>query len=111
VSFLREAIRTIPLERARAVELRAEAAGTDPDLAAGAALVVGRGLRLDVFLTLAAPLLEPSGRIVAMQTPATAVGAKSAGGHQRLHLIDRHDYVLPGRRQRSILLYALDRVS
>ena len=111
VSFLREAIRTIPLGRARAVELRAEAAATDPDLAVGAALVVGRGLRLDVFLTLAAPLLGASGRIVAMQTPGTAADAQLAGGRRGLRLVDRHDYALPGHRRRSILLYADARVS
>jgi len=80
-SFLREAIRVIPLPAARAVELRAEDAPREPGLGGGADVVVSRALRLPLFLGLAAPLLAPHGSVIAMQTPRSAATVgRDAGG-------------------------------
>jgi 16S rRNA (guanine527-N7)-methyltransferase len=106
-SFLRESIRTIPLPAATVLELRAEAAA-ETALAGTAALVVARAVRLDAFLPLAAPLLRPSGKVLAMQTPRTA-GAASRTGASGLHLSHRHDYTLPGGAARTLLTF--ERVS
>lgn len=100
VSFLREAIRTIPLPQARAIEGRAEAAAGVPLMAGRASLVVTRALRLDAFLPLAAPLLAPDGVAIAMQTPRTRPPAASA-----LALAGTRDYVLPGGERRRLLIF------
>src|SRR5262245_11665472 len=50
VSFLREAVRDIPLPRARALQLRVEDAIEEMDLAGRAAVVIARALGVDVFL-------------------------------------------------------------
>lgn len=103
-SFLREAIRSIPLPRARALESRAEDAARDPELSGRAAVVITRAVRLDFFLKLAAPLLAPHGEAVAMQTPRTARDAASAAVRHGLHLARRHDYRLPGGSARTLLV-------
>src|SRR2546429_1928819 len=67
-SFLREAIRAIPLPAARALEMRAEEAAADPEQAGRAPIAISRALRLDVFLGLAGPVLAPARAAIAMQT-------------------------------------------
>jgi len=105
-SFLREAIRTIPLPRARALEVRAEEAGRDTVLARRVDLAIGRALRLDVFLGLAKPLLSPRGVAIAMQTPRTAPHSDRAAASQGVRLVGRHDYALPGGAERTLLVFA-----
>ena len=104
-SFLREAIRAVPLPAARALEMRAEEAATDPDLAGRAAVAISRALRLDVFLALAAPLLAPRGTAIAMQTPRTAGQAPVLAGEHGFRLAARHEYALPGGAARTLLLF------
>jgi 16S rRNA (guanine527-N7)-methyltransferase len=108
-SFLREAIRTIPLPAARALELRAEDAAQQPGLATAAAVVVSRAIRLPLFLDLAAPLLSPQGTVIAMQTPRTAASlAPDLGG---LLLQDRRSYRLPDGEERVLLRFVRQTVS
>jgi 16S rRNA (guanine527-N7)-methyltransferase len=104
-SFLREAIRTIPLPAARAIESRAEDAAMDDELSARASVVIARAVRLDAFLAVAAPLLAPGGEAIAMQTPRTADLAPSAGAARGLHLAGRHDYRLAEGRARTLLIF------
>lgn len=105
VSFLREAIRAIPLRAARALELRAEEAAADPELAGRAMVAISRALRLDVFLALAAPLLVPHGTAIAMQTPRTAGQAAVLAAQHGFRLAARHDYGLPGGAARTLLCF------
>jgi len=105
-SFLAEAVRSIPLPEARTLEVRGEDAAHDPALRAAAAVVVSRALRLDVLISLAAPLLAPSGRVVAMQTPAVVEGKARAMGHPAgLGLLRTRDYRLPGGESRRLLIF------
>jgi 16S rRNA (guanine527-N7)-methyltransferase len=104
-SFLREAARTIPLPSVRVLEVRAEAAASERELAGRAAAAIARGLRLDAFLGLAVPLLAPGGVAIAMQTPRTAALAGKTGHDHGLSLTARHDYTLPGGGARSLLLF------
>ena len=103
-SFLRESIRTISLPAATVLELRAETAA-ETELAEAAALVVARAVRLDAFLPLAAPLLCPGGKVLAMQTPRTAGAASRTASASGLHLSHRQDYKLPGGAPRSLLTF------
>jgi 16S rRNA (guanine527-N7)-methyltransferase len=105
-SFLREAIRSIPLPRARALEMRGEEAAHDPALANRAALVTARAIRVDVLLELAAPLLASDGELVAMQTPRAAALAERAAGRHGLRLARRHDYILPAGAARTLFVFA-----
>src|SRR6202040_1523650 len=105
-SFLREAVRTIPLPRGQVVEGRAELVARDPHVANRAAMVIARGLRLDAFLGLAVPLLAPAGTVLAMQTPRTAVRAEEIAAAHGVRLAARHDYALPGGVERSLLFFA-----
>jgi 16S rRNA (guanine527-N7)-methyltransferase len=105
-SFLSEAIRTIPLPEARALEMRGEDAATDPSLAGRAAIVVSRALRLDVLVDLGAPLLAPGGTLIAMQTPSKSSSATDeAERRSGLALVRTRDYRLPdGERRRLVIL-------
>jgi 16S rRNA (guanine527-N7)-methyltransferase len=105
-SFLREAIRAVPLPRARVLEVRAEEALRDPDLSAGSRLVVSRALRLDRFLALAAPLLDVEGVALAMQTPTVRDDAPAIALEEGYRLRDVRDYQLPGGARRSLLLFS-----
>src|SRR3989454_9715152 len=96
-SFLREAIRAIPLPAARILEMRAEEAATDPELAGRAAVAISRALRLDVFLALAVPLLAPHGTAIAMQTPRTAGLACERGPEPGLRIAAWPGYGRPWR--------------
>src|SRR2546429_2495047 len=104
-SFLREAIRAIPLPAARVLEMRAEEAATDPELAGRAAVAISRALRLDVFLALAVPLLAPHGTAIAMQTPRTAGLARERALEHGFRLAARQDYALPGGAARALLFF------
>lgn len=106
VSFLRDAIRQIPLPHARALEARAEDA---VELHGRGTLVVARALRLPAFLALARPLLAPEGMVVAMQAtralPAGRAAAAQAGfrvcAEQRYSLLDGSPRVLLVLRQET----------
>jgi 16S rRNA (guanine527-N7)-methyltransferase len=104
VSFLREAIRQAQLPHARAIEARAEDIAADPGLAGSAHVVVGRAIRLDMFLALAAPFVGPNGIAVAMQTPRAA--AAGVDGTDALLPSGRRDYRLPGGGCRTLLIFA-----
>jgi len=104
-SFLRAAIREIPLPAARAVEGRAEDAGRDATLSGHAAVVTTRAVRLDAFLPVAAPLLIASGEAIAMQTPRTAGIAAAAHGTHQLRLERRREYRLPDGARRTLLVF------
>jgi 16S rRNA (guanine527-N7)-methyltransferase len=109
VSFLREAIRTVPLPQASALEMRAEEAARDPRISERAAVVVGRAIRLPVFLQLAAGLVSPDGSVIAMQTPRSAgrLDENLAG----LRLVERRPYRLPGGAARVLLRFVRRPVS
>ena len=105
VSFLREAIRTIPLPRARALQLRAEDAAHTEDVTGRARLVIARALRLDVFLPLARPLLAPGGVAIAMQTPRIRAAA-SVARQVGMTLKESVDYQLAEGERRTLLAFA-----
>jgi len=105
-SFLREAIRTIPLAHARVLEGRAEAVA-DPEVIGHAAAVIARAVRLDVYLPLAARLVAPGGVAIAMQSPrglgpATIRMAEEVG----LRPKGSWDYDLPDGERRRLLFFA-----
>jgi 16S rRNA (guanine527-N7)-methyltransferase len=105
-SFLREAVRSIPLPRARVIEARAE--DTVGELGGTADAVTSRALRLEVFLSLASPILAHGGSAIAMQTPREE-------GHEArkfgLQVAQRLDYTLPdgGEPRRLLRFVRLDR--
>src|SRR2546429_57171 len=73
-SFLREAIRAIPLPAARVLEMRAEEAATDPELAGRAAGAVSRAPRPHGLLAPAGAPPAPPGAAAALRTPRPAGG-------------------------------------
>jgi 16S rRNA (guanine527-N7)-methyltransferase len=101
-SFLAEAIRTIPLLHARAVQARGEDAASDPLMAGRARLVVSRALRLATLLDVARPLLSPGGVVVAMQTPRSAGPDDAPGG---LVVLRKRDYRLPDGEPRRLVVF------
>jgi 16S rRNA (guanine527-N7)-methyltransferase len=104
-SFLSDAIRTIPLPLAQALEIRGEEAASHPALRGRSSRVVSRAIRLDVLVRLARPLVAPSGEIIAMQTPATdEVSARGIAGSVGLDLLRMRDYRLPGGEARRLLI-------
>lgn len=105
VSFLRDVVRTIPLPRVRIVEGRAETLGSSAGLARQATVVIARALRIDVFLALAQVFLAPSGRVVAMQTPAAKNRANAVASAARLRLERALDYRLADGTPRSLLVF------
>jgi len=105
-SFLSEAIRTIALPHARVIEERAEAV-TDPEIVGGAAIVIGRAVRLETYLRLAARLVAPGGAVIAMQTPrALAPAIVHLAGEVRLRPAGECDYHLPDGERRRLLFFA-----
>ena len=105
-SFLREAIRTIPLPQAEVLEVRAEALPISD-----AAVVTARGLRLDAFLELAAPLLAADGVAIAMQAAGAVRGAAPVGAQHGLRLVAAPTYRLATGVPRCLLIFAPERVS
>ncbi len=107
-SFLSDAIRGIPLPKARVLQLRAEEAVRDVALAGGADVVLSRAIRLDVFLPLAASLIASGGLVIAMQTPATGPAAAArAGDPHGLEVSGLKDYRLPDGEARRLLIFSL----
>ena len=106
ISFLREVIRALGLEQARAVQSRAEDLARTSELAGAARLVVSRAVRLDEFLRLARPLLAPDGLAVAMQTPRTATRLDDVARRHGLRVASVHPYELAGGRQRTLVSFA-----
>jgi 16S rRNA (guanine527-N7)-methyltransferase len=104
ISFLREAIRAIPLPCAEALEMRAEEAAAAGKPSGRASMVVGRAIRLDVFLDLAAPFLAPGGIALSMQTPRTARDAESTAKRRGFRIARTEAYRLPGGEPRCLLL-------
>ena len=106
-SFLAEAIRAIPLPKARALEVRAEDLVAEPEVTAKTAVAISRALRMEVFLPLAAPILAPDGIAISMQTPAMSERrASDTGARVGLVLRDHLDYTLPDGEQRRLIVFA-----
>jgi 16S rRNA (guanine527-N7)-methyltransferase len=106
-SFLAEAIRMIPLPKARALEARAEDLVSEPSAMARTAVAISRALRIDVFLELAAPILAPDGIAISMQTPAVSDRrASDAGVKVGLVLRDYRDYSLPDGERRRLIVFS-----
>jgi 16S rRNA (guanine527-N7)-methyltransferase len=106
VSFLGEAVRGIPLPRARAVCLRAEDAATRPELVRRQTSVVSRAIRLDAFLEWAAPLVQPGGRLIAMQTPRVDhEAADRLAARHALRFLELYDYRLPDGERRRLVVF------
>jgi 16S rRNA (guanine527-N7)-methyltransferase len=106
-SFLSEAIRTIPLPKAEALEMRGEDAATDSSLAGRASMVVSRALRLDLLVDIGAPLLAAGGILVAMQTPSRLPSRlRDCERRTTLDLVRTRDYRLPDGELRRLLILA-----
>src|SRR5262249_32273361 len=103
-SFLREAIRHAHLAHARTIEARAESAAAHAELAGRARMGVGRAIRLDRFLALAAPFVGPHGIAVALQTPRSAGGGEV--GTAALRPSGQREYRLPACGRRMLLFFA-----
>src|SRR5262245_11319609 len=105
-SFLAEAARTVPLPNVRVAVRRAEELPKDPAVAGSASVAVSRALRLDVFLSLAAPLLAADGVAISMQTPRTGTSdAARMGEEHRLVSAGVQDYRLPDGASRRLLVF------
>jgi len=107
-SFLSEAIRTIPLPAARAIPARAEDAARDPALAGKTTMVISRGVRIEAFLPLAAPLVAPSGVVVAMQTPASRARAERFAVERGFVTLAADEYRLLDGTSRNVLVFRRD---
>jgi len=105
-SFLAEAVRTLSLPKARALEARGEDLSSNPEVRGKAAVAISRALRMDVFLPLAAPVLGPNGVAISMQTPAVSERrAAQVAATAGLAVRELRDYVLPdGERRRLIVI-------
>ncbi|HLY38706.1 MAG TPA: 16S rRNA (guanine(527)-N(7))-methyltransferase RsmG [Candidatus Binatia bacterium] len=108
-SFLLAAIRATGLPNARALELRAEDAATDAELAGSATVVIARALRLDAFVALGAPLLAVDGRLVAMQTPGAARAAGTIAETHGVEVVAKRDYALADGARRTIFVFAREK--
>ena len=105
-SFLREAVRTIPLPRARVLEARAEALDAE-DVVGKASVIIARAVRLESFLVVAARLVGRHGVVIAMQTPgALPPAAVRALEQARLRSTGAQYYELPGGERRRFLFFA-----
>ena len=105
-SFLGEAIRTVPLARARVVCMRAGEDTADLDLVNRGQVVIARALRLDSFLAAAATLVGPDGVAIAMQTPAAVAAAPAVAAACGFRLLDTQEYRLLDARRRTLLRFA-----
>jgi len=105
-SFLSEAIRTIPLPKARALEARGEDLPDDPEVCARASVAISRALRMDIFLPLAAPILAPGGIAISMQTPSVGEGRVSqVAAAASLTVREFRDYTLPDGEHRRLIVF------
>jgi 16S rRNA (guanine527-N7)-methyltransferase len=104
-SFLREVIRAAGLQHASAPGIRAEDLAGDPVIRGSAAVVVGRGLRLDAFLALGSPFLEAGGRMIAMQASARLDIIRTLAASHRLRLESVSHYRLPEGEDRVLVIF------
>ena len=104
VSFLLDAIRATGLPNARALEVRAEDAARDAELAGSGTVVIARALRLDAFVALGVPLLAADGRLVAMQAPGAARAAGAIAKTHGLEVVASRDYTLADGKRRAIFI-------
>jgi 16S rRNA (guanine527-N7)-methyltransferase len=105
-SFLREAVRSIPLPHTQVLELRATTAARQPNLTHRVKVVIARAVGPRTFFGAAAALLAADGLAIAMQTPRSARTAVEIATPYRLRLAGMREYHLPGGVQRSLLLLA-----
>ena len=105
-SFLRDAVRQIPLPHATVREERAESIGAP--LAGNARLVVARAIRLDVLLALARPLLAPEGRVIAMQSEQGRREAPRIATQAGFRLVDERRYSLPDGSVRVLAAFSAE---
>lgn len=102
-SFLREALRQIPLERAEVREQRAESIGAP--LARRARVVVARAIRLDALLAFARPLLASDGRVIAMQSERGLREAPRIAADAGFRICEERRYALPDGAARAIVVF------
>jgi len=105
VSFLREVVRSVPLPEAQVVEQRGEHAAGDSSLRGRARVVISRALRANVFLPIAAELVDPAGTVIAMQTPASKRATVDIGGACGLEVADERLYELPSGEPRVLIVF------
>jgi 16S rRNA (guanine527-N7)-methyltransferase len=105
ITFLREAIRSVPLANVEAVRMRAEDAARTPSMAGAYGLITARAVRLDQVLPLAKPLLSAGGRIVSMQAQTTEAAARAAAEEAGIAFLELRDYRLPGGEPRRLLIF------
>jgi len=105
-SFLREAVRQIPLPRVEVLEQRAESVG-EP-LAGRGRMVVARALRLDLLLALARPLLAGDGRAIAMLTERGLDTARAIAVRSSFRVCEDRRYTLPDGSRRILLVLAAE---
>jgi 16S rRNA (guanine527-N7)-methyltransferase len=67
-TFVGEVVRALGLDGTRVALMRAEDAALDPQLAHRQRIVVSRAVRMEIVFRLAAPMLEPTGICIAMQS-------------------------------------------
>jgi 16S rRNA (guanine527-N7)-methyltransferase len=104
-SFLHEATARLGLGNVLVVDSRAEDLATLPGFAGRASVVTARAVALDPLLAVAAPLLQPSGRVLVMQSqkePPARIGASAARAGFAMR--ERRDYTLTGGEARRIVV-------
>jgi len=104
-SFLNEAVRSVGLRGTRVLEVRAEDAADAGNLRGRGALVIGRALRVDTLLSMAADLVGREGRLLAMQTPKTRPAAARAAEAHGFRLAGTHPYTLLDGERRLFFFF------
>ena len=102
-SFLGDVVRTIGLDRVRVRNARAE--DVAEEIPESSALVVSRAVRLEAFLPVAARVVAPDGRVVAMQTPKQREIAAATGAVSGLGLESVREYRLLDGEPRTLFVY------
>ena len=69
-------------------------------------MVVARGVRLELLLALARPLLAPDGRVIAMQTERGLAGARVVAARSSFRVCEERRYALPDGSRRALLVLA-----
>jgi 16S rRNA (guanine527-N7)-methyltransferase len=104
-TFLNEVARTVPLQQARVVTIRAEDAAVDPTIAGRNDVVMSRATRMDDFLRLAKPLIATGGRVISMQTPKTDRRlAETCARRHGYEAVELCDYRLPDGEPRRLVV-------
>jgi 16S rRNA (guanine527-N7)-methyltransferase len=102
-SFLAEVVRVAKIENAAVSHARAEDLAGEDDHRQAYDVVFSRALgTLDEFISLARPLLRPSGKVLAMKGPRFAEELDSLGD-QRSSCELTHRYRLPDGSERALL--------